>query len=407
MTAMRLRGPMLADGRRVDLQLADGLIAAVGPPGTLAPRPDEDVLDLEGYLLLSAFAEPHAHLDKAYTAELVTNPSGDLGGAVPAWRAYRQTLGVDDIAERAERAALTALRHGATAIRSHVDVGIGIELRGLEALVRVRDALRGTVELQLVAMSFPLVGEGCEEPRRWLRRALAEGADLVGGVPHGESDPDAAVAYCLELADEFGCPVDLHVDEHLRDTAALPELSRLVAAGFAHGATASHCVSLGMYPAETQREVARAVASARVGVVCCPATNLYLQGREHPVATPRGLTALGALRAARALVAGGGDNVQDPYNPLGCGDPLETAQLLVLAGHVTPAEAYEMVSANARAVLGLAPLRIEPDAPADLVAIAAGSLREAIATRTEDRLVLRAGRIVARTTVTRNGAAGQ
>ena len=67
-----------------------------------------------------------------------------------------------------------------------------------------------------------------------------------------------------------------------------------------------------------------------------PQTNLFLQGRDHPVAMPRGLTAIAALREAGALVAAGADNVQDPFNLVGRSDPLETAALLVMAGHELP-----------------------------------------------------------------------
>ena len=35
-----------------------------------------------GWLVLPAFAEPHAHLDKAFLAERIENPTGDLMGAI-------------------------------------------------------------------------------------------------------------------------------------------------------------------------------------------------------------------------------------------------------------------------------------------------------------------------------------
>jgi cytosine/creatinine deaminase len=158
-------------------------------------------------------------------------------------------------------------------------------------------------------------------------------------------------------------------------------------------------VSLGFKPPEVQDDVAREVAAAGVGVVTLPQTNLYLQGREQRMATPRGLTAIAALRAAGALVAGGGDNFQDPFIPIGSGDPLQTAQLLVSAAHLDPDDAYELVSDAARAVMGLVPVRFEYGAPADLLAVRASSLREAVATTTEARIVIHAGRVVARTIV--------
>jgi len=47
----------------------------------LAPALETSLIGA-GYLLLPAPAEPHAHLDKALTADLVPNPAGDLMGAI-------------------------------------------------------------------------------------------------------------------------------------------------------------------------------------------------------------------------------------------------------------------------------------------------------------------------------------
>ena len=45
-----------------------------------------------GYVLLPAFAEPHAHLDKAFLAERVDNPTGDLMGAIDAMARARGSI---------------------------------------------------------------------------------------------------------------------------------------------------------------------------------------------------------------------------------------------------------------------------------------------------------------------------
>jgi cytosine deaminase len=103
---------------------------------------------------------------------------------------------------------------------------------------------------------------------------------------------------------------------------------------------------------------------------------------------------------AGVTVAGGGDNVQDPFNPLGRADPLETAGLLVAAAHLRPAEAYEAVSTAARQVMGLPAVEVAAGFPAELLAIRAASIGEALARATEDRVVIHDGRVVARTSVT-------
>jgi cytosine/creatinine deaminase len=407
--ALILAGARLADGRTADVVVRDGVVAGVDSPAagvdaTGAVHAAANVLDLSGYLLLPAPAEPHAHLDKAYTAEAVPNATGDLAGAVTAWLRYRPTMAAADIAARATAALRTTLASGATAVRSHVDVGTDIGLRGLQALAEVRRAVRDECDLQLVAfVGVPLSGRAGADHRALLREALAAGADVAGGAPYLDPDPPAAIDACLSAAGEYGRPVDLHVDETL-DPAVLTLATladAVLATGFDRPVTASHCVSLAAVPERTARRVAQRVAAAGIRVVCLPQTNLYLQGRDHPGAPPRGLTALGTLRAAGVTVAAGGDNVQDPFNCVGRGDPLETAALLVLAGHEAPADAYAAVSERAREVLGLPAAGVAPGAAAELLAIRAENVRAAVATADPDRVVLHGGRVVARTEVRR------
>ncbi len=392
---MLLRDATLPSGERADVRLAGGEVAALAPAGGLSPYPGEETLELAGYLLLPAPAEPHTHLDKALTAGEVENPTHDLLGAITAWHAYRTGLHADEIAERAEAAARLALAHGVTAIRTHVDVGRGIELRSVEALLRVKERLRDLVDLQIVALTYPLTGREGMENRARLRDALAMGADVAGGAPHVDPDPVGHVEACLAIADEAGRPVDLHADENLRsDSDDLLHLTRAVSDGFTHPAVASHCASLGIRDERTQAAVADQVAAAGVSVVTLPIANLYIQGRDRPVGTPRGLTAIRELCRAGVTVAGGGDNIQDPFIPVGKADPLVTAQYLVVAGHLEPDAAYSFVSDRARAIMGLPPVGLDVGSPADLLAVAASSLREAIATATEKRIVIRRGRVV-------------
>jgi cytosine/creatinine deaminase len=396
--SLLLHGATLLDGTRRDVRIVGARIDQVDAVGTLAPADGDEVFDLAGYVLLPAAAEPHAHLDKVLSADIVGVHAHDLLAAIEAWHAHRETIDADEIAGRATEGARMLLARGATAVRTHVDVGPGIELRAAEALVRVREALREVMDIQVVALSYPLTGPDGEANVRRLREAADIGVDLIGGAAHIDPDPTGSIEAALRVATEAGLPVDLHMDEHTRDDLDLSDLA-VRARDFAHAVTASHCVSLGFKPPEVQDDVAREVAAAGVGVVTLPQTNLYLQGREQRMATPRGLTAIAALRAAGALIAAGGDNFQDPFIPIGSGDPLQTAQLLVSAAHLDLEVAYELVSAAARAVMGLEPVLFEQGAPAELLAVRASSLREAVATTTEARLVIHAGRVVARTVV--------
>ena len=403
---MLLERTTLADGSRVDVRVRDDVIVEIGPPGTLGDIDGEERLDLDGYVLLPAPAEPHAHLDKAYTANRFSITAGDLLEAIAAWDGHRRELDPADIAARARFALSAGVARGTTAVRSHIDVGEGIGLRGAETLVKVRDELRDTLDVQAAALCFPLTGRDGPSNVSRLREALELGVDVVGGAPHIDPNPRRHIELCLEIAGEYERPVDLHMDEHL-DAARLDLVDLAsIAQGFPHGVTASHAVSLVMQPLERQRHVAAALAESGVAVVTLPLTNLYLLGRDHRTATPRALTAVRTLLEEGVTVAGGGDNVQDVFNPIGSGDPLEIAYLLVAAAHLDCPTAYQLVSSSARTVLGLPTITIEPGSRADLLAVAGDSLRELIATRSEQRIVIRAGRVISRTrTIHDDGAA--
>ena len=89
---------------------------------------------------------------------------------------------------------------------------------------------------------------------------------------------------------------------------------------------------------------------------------------------------------------------------MGRSDPLEAAALMVMAAHESPTDALNLVSNGARAVMGLPECGPTVGAVADIVAVPARSAREAVADAGADRIVFRAGREVARSTVTRTTA---
>ena len=139
-----------------------------------------------------------------------------------------------------------------------------------------------------------------------------------------------------------------------------------------------------------QREIAELVSSTGISVIALPHTNLFLQGRGH-APMPRGLTAVAALQSAGVNVAAGADNLQDPFNPVGRACPFETASLMIMVAHLLLADAWATVSDAPRRAMGKAPISVEPGTVADLIAVRAATLREAIAFGPSDRLTWRRG----------------
>ncbi len=389
-------------GTSIDVVIVDGIVTEILEAGNAVAEAGDVQHDLDGLLLLPASAEPHAHLDKAFTADLVENLTGDLLGAIIAWTAHRPSLTVEDIARRAEAAVRLSVANGITAIRTHVDLGSDVGLRGIEALCLVREKLRSLVHLEIVTLVAPsLFGWTVADQTALLCEAMDIGADTVGGAPYLDAEPAAAIERLVQVALDHDAAIDLHTDETL-DPAVLTlrDFARIVGQAGMHGrAAASHCVSLGMQTHDIQREVAEACAEAGVSVITLPQTNLFLQSREIRTSAPRGLTAIAALLDAGVTVAGGADNLQDPFNTVGRADPMETAALLVMAGHLAPSLAYDLVSNEPRRAMGLGTVGLFVGSPAEFVAVDAPTIRAAVAMAPAERRVFHEGRLVASTRV--------
>ncbi|MFF9392650.1 amidohydrolase family protein [Streptomyces griseoluteus] len=375
--ALVLCGARLTDGRTVDVRLGGDRIEAVGTAGTLARGPARAGaarVDLRGYLLLPAAAEPHAHGDTCLTAESCGPPS----------------VAPEEVQRRVTEATLLQLGHGATAVRAQVRVGDVQGLGALEAVLQARRSLRGLAELTTVAMPRLLTGVAGADGLAMLRDAVKMGADVVGGCPDLDPDPIGYAERVLEVAAEQGCPVDLHTDG--ADSARLSRLAAM-AGGLRPGVTLGPCAALARLPAETAHRVADRLAAAGIAVVCLPQGGCA--GTER-----RGTAPVRLLRAAGVRVAAGSGALRDLANPVGRGDPLEAAYLLASVHGMCPADAYGTVSASARAVLGLPEVRVEAGFPAELLAVRGAELAGALSLA-YSRIVVHRGRVVARTSAVR------
>ncbi|MFD5680258.1 amidohydrolase family protein [Streptomyces bacillaris] len=372
--ALVLSGARLADGRAVDVRLSGSRIEAVGTAGSLTSRGPR--IDLRGYLLLPAPAEPHAHGDTALTA--------DADGPGPA--SHRS----EDIQRRATEAALLQLGHGATALRAHVRIGDVQGLAALEAVLQARRALRGLADLTAVAVPRLLTGVAGAEGLALLRDAVKMGAAVVGGCPDLDPDPTGYTAAVLEVAAEHGCPVDLHTDGD--DPARLARLAAM-AGGLRPGVALGPCAGLAHLPLETAGRAADQLAAAGITVVCLPQGGCT--GSERRTTAPVRL-----LRSAGVRVAAGSGALRDTANPVGRGDPLEAAYLLASQHGLRAEQAYAMVSTTARAALGLPDVRVEAGFPAELLAVRGERLSAALSLA-YSRIVIHRGRVVARTSAVR------
>ena len=171
--------------------------------------------------------------------------------AIRATRDIKRTFTVEDVRERAIRAALMASRAGTTALRTHVDVDPIVGLAGIRGVLEAREVCAGLIDIQIVA--FPQEGilsypNGLE----LLEESLRLGADVVGAIPHFEFTRELGVESlhkAIDLAKRYDLPVDVHCDEIDDEQSRFLETLAMLAHRDGLGArvTASHTTAMHSY----------------------------------------------------------------------------------------------------------------------------------------------------------------
>jgi len=408
-SATLLRNAVLLGGDRpVDIAIADGRITAMGgtdASGASTSGGEVEVVDLEGRLVTPPLVEPHIHLDAVLTVgQPRHNETGSLFEGIAVWADRVQTLTVDDVRERAREVMLWQLACGVQHVRSHVDV-CDPELRALQGLTQLRDELAGLVDLQLVA--FPQQGiYGFAGGEQLMRRAVENGCDVVGGIPHYEltrEDGVASVQFVFDLAQEFDRQIDIHCDETDDDHARFVEVmaAETIKRGMGGRVTASHTTAMGSYNAAYAYRLINNIKRAGLHMVTNPLDNSVLQGRFDTGPIRRGQTRAKELMRAGVNVAIGHDSVMDPWYPLGYGDPMQAAFVMAHYGQMSGASELsyliEMVTTNPAKALGIDAAGLRVGGPADLVVFDAPTAADAVRLVAPRYLVMRGGEVVART----------
>ena len=397
-----VRNATLPDGQTgVDIACKDGTIAAI--EARIAAEA-ETMIDAGGQLVSPPFVDPHFHMDA--TLSLGTprmNVSGTLLEGIALWGELKPVQSVEDIVARARRYCDLAISMGIGAIRSHVDT-CDPDLKGVTALLEVRDAVKDVLDLQLVA--FPQDGVLRDpEAMALTLRALDMGVDIVGGIPHFErtmEDGAESVRLLCEIAAERGLMVDMHCDEtddpmsrHIETLAF--HTQRL---GLNGRVTGSHLTSMHSMDNYYVSKLIPLVAEAGVHAIPNPLINIMIQGRHDTYPKRRGQTRVRELRDAGVQVGFGSDCVMDPWYSLGKADMLDVAFMGLHVGHLSSradmAWCFEAVTTNSARIMGLEGYGLEPGCKANMVLLQATDPIEAIRLRAHRLAVIRSGRVIAR-----------
>jgi cytosine deaminase len=397
-----VRQANLADGQRnVDIGVEAGRIVAVAPALQATGRVE---LDATGCLVTPPFVDAHFHLDSTLSyGQPRVNQSGTLFEGIALWGELKPHLTVDALIERAMTYCDWAVARGLLAIRSHVDV-CDDRLLAVDALLEVKRRVAPYLDLVLVA--FPQDGLlRSANAFANLKRAIAMGVDVVGGIPHFErtmADGAESVRLLCEFAAERGLRVDLHCDEtddpnsrHI-ETLAM-HAHRL---GLSGRATGSHLTSMHSMDNNYVSKLLPLMREAGVSAIANPLINITLQGRHDTYPKRRGMTRVPEMIAAGIDVAFGHDCVMDPWYGLGSGDMLEVAHMGLHVAQMTGVEAmrdcFRAVTHVPARILGLEGYGVAPGCHADFVLLDAGDPVEAIRLRAARVAVVRRGKILCR-----------
>src|SRR6266699_2564544 len=383
-----------------DLGIDHGGIVTVADDTTAT-----EIIDLSGRMVTPPLIEPHIHLDAVLTVgQPRPNVSGSLFEGIAVWAERVADLTYEDVQSRVRQILRWQLASGVQHVRSHVDV-CDPKLRALRALVDLREEVRGLIDLQLVA--FPQRGIlGFDGGKELMRKAVGLGADVVGGIPHYEltrEDGVESVRFAMALADEHGLRVDIHCDETDDDHSRFVEVmaAETIRRGMSGRVTASHTTAMHSYNNAYAYRLIANIARAGLHMVTNPLDNSVLQGRFDTGPIRRGHTRVKQLAEAGVNVCIGHDSVMDPWYPLGYGDPLQAAFVLAhlgqMSGDAELRRLIEMITVNPAAALGLDDYGLREGGPADLVVFDAPTDVDALRLVAPRHLVMRAGRIVART----------
>jgi cytosine/creatinine deaminase len=360
----------------------------------------EQLIDAQGNLVTESFVNPHLHLCKVYTLQMMDEEAltsyhaegmGKAMNAIELAARLKEKYDEVWIIKNVRKAVARAAIYGNTHIRALADVDGKAKLEGVKALVRAREEFKGIVDIQVCA--FAQDGWLREPGADTLMRASMQlGADVVGGIPwieYTEADVTQHVREIFDLAQEFNKDVSMLVDDAgdpgLRSLEAMAV--EAIRRGWQGRALAHHARAMALYPQPYFQKVAALLKQAKMAVVSDPHTGpLHARVKE--------------LLAEGVNVCLGQDDISDAYYPFGRNNMLEVA---FLAAHLlwmtTSREMetlYNMITINAAQAMNVRNYQLEVGANANIVILDAPNVLEALRNHNMPTCVISNGKLIDR-----------
>jgi cytosine deaminase len=382
----------------VDIGIADGRVVSLQEN---LDRNAKSVIDAAGNLVTESFVNPHLHLCKVYTLQMMDEEAltsyqgegmGKAMNAIELAARVKEKYEESWIIKNVRKAVAQAALYGNTHIRAFADVDSKARLEGVKALIRAREEFKGLVEIQVCAFAQ----DGwVREPGvdRLMHQAMELGADVVGGIPwieYTESDMQQHIQAVFDLAQEFNKDVSMLVDD--AGDPGLRSLEAMAVEAIKRGwwrrgrhALAHHARAMALYPQPYFQKVAALLKQARMAVVSDPHTGpLHARVKE--------------LLAEGVTVCLGQDDISDAYYPFGRNNMLEVAFLAAHLLWMTTSremdKLYDMITLHAAQAMNVKAHQLKVGAVADLVVLDVPSVLEALREHGAPRFVISHGNLI-------------
>jgi cytosine deaminase len=342
-------------GALTDIAVRDGRIVSLG--SNLRCEAVEHV-DGEGAFAFSGFVDSHVHLDKACILDRCTICEGTLAEAVRETARIKAGFEEDDVYARAARVVERAIAQGTVRMRTFVEVDPRAGFRSLAAIKRIKADYAFALDIEICAFAQDgLTNE--RETYDMIDAALGDGADLIGGCPYMDPDPAGHVDLVFELAVKHGVAIDFHLDFDLDPVHT--DLPAVIAGTKRHGwqgrVAIGHVTNLSAMSEDDVMTIAGQLAEAGIALTVLPATDLFLNGRNHDRLVPRGVAPAHRMAKRGVVTSIGTNNVLNPFTPYGDASLVRMANLYANVTQVSRDEdifdVFEMIGRSAACQLGV------------------------------------------------------
>lgn len=356
----------------MDIGVKNGLVYTIEPNITEAA---ETVFDAEGFFVCSGFYESHIHLDKACILDRCTTEEGTLEEAVEETGKAKKEFDHADVFERASRVVEMAIKKGTMGIRTFVETDPKTELRSFEAIKEVRETYKEFIDIEICAFAQEGLTQ-VKHTHQLLKQALQDGADLVGGCPYKDENPDRHIEMIFDLAEEFNVNADFHLDFDLNpNDSSIPKISEeTLKRNYQGRVSIGHVTKLTAMSKEQRHEMEILLKKADIALTVLPATDIFLNGRDHEPLIPRGMVNAKTLHALGVTTTISSNNILNAFTPYGDASLVRMANMYAniaqLAKDEDIKDVFEMVTKNAAKLLSKQ-TEIKVGAPANFVILEA------------------------------------